>query len=120
MGRARGVRAGGGGAAGTADLAALLLGAASQIWPSVGYPMFGSRYFGAPHRDCERNARRALGDREFEAAFRRGMGLTVEDAVAYALGETPSTSDPDLSAVPQLTPREPQAAERHAQGMANR
>jgi predicted ATPase/DNA-binding CsgD family transcriptional regulator len=107
-------------AAGTAERAALLLGAANQIWPSVGYPMFGSRYFGAPHRDCERKARRALGDREFEATFRRGMGLTVEDAVAYALGESPNTSELDLSGVPQLTPREQQVAELIAEGLSNR
>jgi predicted ATPase/DNA-binding CsgD family transcriptional regulator len=106
--------------AATAERAALLLGAASQIWPSVGYPMFGSRYFSEPHRDCELKARRALGDREFEAAFRRGMGLTVEDAVGYAMGEAPNTSELDLSGVPQLTPREQQVAELIAEGLSNR
>jgi non-specific serine/threonine protein kinase len=106
--------------AASAERAAVLLGAASHIWPSVGYPMFGSRYFGAPHRECERKARRALGDREFEAAFRRGMGLSVEDAVAYALGEAPSTSELDPSWVPQLTPREQQVAELIAEGLSNR
>src|SRR2546430_6804516 len=107
-------------AGGTAERAALLLGAANQIWPSVGYPMFGSRYFGAPHRDCELSARRVMGDRDFEAAFRRGMGLGVEDAVAYALGEAPGTSELDLSGVPQLTPREQQVAELIAEGLSNK
>jgi DNA-binding CsgD family transcriptional regulator len=107
-------------AGGATERAALLLGAANQIWPSVGYPMFGSRYFGAPHRDCELTARRVMGDRDFEAAFRRGMGLGIDDAVAYALGEAAGTPDLDLSGVPQLTPREQQVAELIADGMSNR
>ncbi|OLB64638.1 MAG: hypothetical protein AUI10_10150 [Actinobacteria bacterium 13_2_20CM_2_72_6] len=107
-------------AAGTAERAAVLLGAANRIWPSVGYPMFGSRYFGAPHRDCEVAARRALGDRGFEAAFRRGTGLGIEEAVAYALGETPGTAELDLSGVPQLTAREQQVAALIAEGLSNK
>jgi DNA-binding CsgD family transcriptional regulator len=112
-------------AGGTAERAAILLGAANQIWPSVGYPMFGSRYFGAPHRDCELAARRDLGDRQFEMAFRRGMGLSVDDAVAYALGEdgvsaaiTPAEPEPPRTT--PLTPREHEVAALVGAGLSNR
>lgn len=69
------------------EAAATMLGSARRIWQSVGYPMFGSRYFGAPHGECESQTRRALGDRQFDSTFRSGMALSLDDAVAYALGE---------------------------------
>ena len=71
--------------------AATMLGSAQPIWAAVGFPMFGSRYFGAPHGECEKSARRGLGESAFEAAFRRGCEFGLEEAIAYALGDmTPS------------------------------
>ena len=112
-------------ASGAAERAALLLGAANQIWPSVGYPMFGSRHFAAPHRDCELAARRDLGDRRFEAAFRRGMDLSVDDAVAFALGEdgaagSAALGEPEAPRTTPLTPREQEVAELVGAGLSNR
>jgi non-specific serine/threonine protein kinase len=74
--------------------AAVLLGAAHRIWPTVGLPLFRSRYHIAAHEECEAGARRALGDLTFEAAFRYGTGLTLTQTVAYALDEKSRTVTP--------------------------
>ncbi|MFD7711700.1 ATP-binding protein [Streptomyces sp. NPDC059786] len=66
--------------------AALLQGAASRLWPSVGLPLFGSAHYNAPHQRCETTARRRLGDERYEAAVRAGALLGREAAVARALG----------------------------------
>ncbi len=66
--------------------AAVLLGAASRIWPSVGLPLFGSQYFNGPHDECVRRTREALTEREFAAAFDYGAGLPLDRAVVCALG----------------------------------
>jgi non-specific serine/threonine protein kinase len=39
------------------------------------------------HDECERRAREALGNNEFEAAWREGCSLHFDEAVAFALGE---------------------------------
>jgi non-specific serine/threonine protein kinase len=69
--------------------AATLQGAAQQIWRVTGLRLFGSKYFNAPHEECEELARDALGDGGYDAAFRRGTRLGLDDAVAYALGAGP-------------------------------
>ncbi|WP_239697626.1 ATP-binding protein [Streptomyces sp. F-1] len=71
---------------GDAAEAALLQGAASGLWPSVGLPLFGSDHYNAPHAQCEKSARRALGDTRYEECARRGAGLDRATAVARALG----------------------------------
>ncbi|WP_239568414.1 AAA family ATPase [Streptomyces sp. G44] len=69
--------------------AAVLQGAASRIWPSVGLPLFGSGNFGAPHAVCEEKARAALGDERYEECVRAGAGLGLDAAVARALRTGP-------------------------------
>jgi tetratricopeptide (TPR) repeat protein len=69
--------------------AATLQGAAQRIWRVTGLRLFGSKYFNAPHEECEELARDALGDRGYDAAFRRGTEFGLDDAVAYALGAGP-------------------------------
>ncbi|MGA4843131.1 ATP-binding protein [Streptomyces sp. G45] len=71
---------------GDAAEAAVLQGVAARIWPSVGLPLFGSEYFGAPHALCEAKAREGLGDARYEACVRSGEALTTDAAVARALG----------------------------------
>ena len=80
-------------------------------------------------RDCKRQARQALGETAFQAAYSRGVELTAEDAIAYALRQrrkertnkppgrpptpavpaAPAPAAPEPGATP-LTPRELQAA----------
>jgi predicted ATPase/DNA-binding CsgD family transcriptional regulator len=110
--------------AGAAHQAAVLQGAAHTIWSSVGLSQFGSQCFSAPHQTCEELARRALGDAGYEAGFHQGTELTLDDAVAYAMGNTksvPATATP--AAVPLATPltkRELQVAELIADGLSNK
>jgi predicted ATPase len=66
--------------------AAVLQGAAARMWPSVGLPLFGSAYFSTPHRLCEAEARRRLGDERYEECVRAGGRLDRAEAVGRALG----------------------------------
>ncbi|MCE7007019.1 hypothetical protein LWC34_29935 [Kibdelosporangium philippinense] len=81
-------------AQGTSYRAGVLLGAAAQIWPSVGFPLFGSQYFGAPLQQCETSVRCTLGDTGFDAAVHSGMAYTLDEAIAYALDEDPAATPP--------------------------
>ncbi|WP_328539824.1 ATP-binding protein [Streptomyces sp. NBC_00344] len=73
--------------------AALLQGAAGEIWGSVGLPLFGSKYYNAPHLSCEKQAREQLGARSYEAAVAEGSRMTPDAAVARAL-RGPVREDP--------------------------
>ncbi|MFD5824789.1 ATP-binding protein [Lentzea sp. NPDC060358] len=106
---------------GNAVRAATLLGATNEIWHTVGYPMFGSRYFGAPHGACESQAISALGEQEFRSVFRKGMDLELEDAIALAIGEEQADrAQPAAPAPTPLTRREQQVADLIAGGMSNK
>ena len=74
---------------GDAAEAAVLQGAAERIWPSVGLPLFGSAYYGRPRAECERLARRELGDARYESGRRAGAQLDPDAAVARALACRP-------------------------------
>lgn len=77
--------------------AALLQGAASRMWPSVGLPLFGSAYYNAPHERCAALSRQQLGDERYEECVRAGELLGQDAAVARALG---GAGVPPLGAVP--------------------
>ncbi|MEV6241269.1 LuxR C-terminal-related transcriptional regulator [Lentzea sp. NPDC051838] len=104
---------------GNAARAATLLGATNEIWQSVGYPMFGSRYFGAPHGECESATIAALGEQEFRAMFRKGLDLELDDAISFAIGEEQQPEPVTVTATP-LTKREAQVADLIAGGMTNK
>ncbi|WP_406405838.1 ATP-binding protein [Streptomyces sp. NBC_01643] len=74
---------------GDAAEAAVLQGAAERFWPSVGLPLFGSAYYGRPRAECERLARRELGDARYESGRRAGAQLDPDAAVARALACLP-------------------------------
>ncbi|AIG76515.1 protein kinase/LuxR family transcriptional regulator [Amycolatopsis japonica] len=101
--------------------AATLLGCAGRIWQSVGYPMFGSKYFGAPHGDCEARTREALGDSRYAVLARYGSEFTLEEAVAFALDEAEGTeSGPVAEVETVLTDREHEVALLITDGLSNR
>ncbi|MFC3456503.1 LuxR C-terminal-related transcriptional regulator [Amycolatopsis speibonae] len=114
-------------ARGESEKAALLLGAVQKLYPSAGgKPLANFPKFRAAHDACEQQARRALGDQEFQAAFDRGAGLKRAQAIACALGEVPrpaapapprATADDPLGS---LTRRERQVAELVAEGLSNK
>ena len=107
------------------ERAAVLLGAATGPLRSMGTTLDDNQHVAGYHRDCERQARQALGDAAFQAAYHRGLELPAEDVFAYALQQplkkqqkkppTPAVSD----GAP-LTPRELQVARLIAGGRSNK
>jgi predicted ATPase len=72
--------------AGDAHEAAVLQGAASSMWRSVGLRLFGSRFFNAPHTLCEERLLARMGSEAYAAALEEGALLGLDAAVARALG----------------------------------
>ncbi|WP_040836798.1 protein kinase domain-containing protein [Nocardia brevicatena] len=104
---------------GEAERAAVLMGAAQGVRPAgtrVATVFHNMLRF---HSECERMARRNLGDRRFDAAYRRGLDMSMDAAVTYALGEQPTGKGGMGSAV-ALTKRERQVAGLVAQGLSNK
>jgi non-specific serine/threonine protein kinase len=112
--------------------AARLLGAAARGWHDIGgSPMVGP--WAQYHQQCEADTREALGAATYDVEFDRGCELTLDDAVAYALGERPGPdrgtaergaaehgASDRRSDLPRLTRREREIAELVAQGLSNR
>ncbi|MEV7677243.1 AAA family ATPase [Streptomyces sp. NPDC088341] len=69
--------------------AAVLQGAASTLWGSIGPPLFGSGYFGGPRTLCERRAVELLGAARYAEYESEGRGLPLETAVRRALAGRP-------------------------------
>ena len=103
------------------ERAAVLLGAAAGLLQSIGTTLDSHQPLAGHHRDCERQAREALGETAFQAAYRRGRELPTEDALAYALQQPPKRPPaPAVSDGVPLTPREMQVARLVAGGRSNK
>jgi DNA-binding CsgD family transcriptional regulator len=104
------------------ERASRLLGATEATLRAIG-GMGGFKLFAAGHERCEAQLRHALGDDAYAAAVQRGTDLSLDQGVAYALGEQAATSSPapSLTHVPGvLTRRERQVAELIAEGLSTR
>jgi non-specific serine/threonine protein kinase len=100
--------------------AARLLGAADQQWQTIGGSTLSPYQAG---RQARTAVRETLGDATFDAEHRRGADLTLDDAVAYALGLQQIPAEQAISRPadqPRLTRREREIAELVAQGLTNR
>ncbi|RDI16227.1 non-specific serine/threonine protein kinase [Rhodococcus sp. AG1013] len=100
--------------------AAVMMGAAAELRHTVGSPpiLFPSLL---PYEEqSERKARRALGARAFETAYREGRSLDLEAAIAFALGERSDDRTAAARAPTDLTKREQQVAELVAEGLTNK
>ncbi|MGW6622046.1 protein kinase domain-containing protein [Nocardia sp. NPDC055002] len=105
---------------GDAERAAVLMGAAENLLraSASGFSVFpGLTHV---HDECELTVRRALGERRFDTAFRRGQAMGHNAAVSYALGEAPPRDAPALASQLTLTKRERQVADLIAQGLTNK
>ncbi len=107
------------------ERATVLLGTAAGLWRSMGgMTLDGFEYLAGYHRDCYRQARQALGEMAFQAAYHHGLELPAEDVLAYALRQ-PAERSPDEGPSPAapggapLTPREVQVARLVARGRSN-
>ncbi|MBC6456401.1 ATP-binding protein [Actinomadura sp. HBU206391] len=105
---------------GDAERAAVLLGASHELRRAHGADAMSRSAPHPSHDACVERTRQALGDTAHEAAFQRGAGLTVEQVVAQALGETPRPGATGRHGGPPLSPRESQVAELVAEGLSNR
>jgi predicted ATPase/DNA-binding CsgD family transcriptional regulator len=118
---------------GILERAAMLQGAAQRIWYDIGNDPMGKPREAGRGPVGTRQGRLTLDGHESEPAYRRGLELTVEEAIAYALGDLsvlPVRAVPDRStgsdpaSAPEmdagLTRRELEVAELIAEGMTNR
>jgi len=107
------------------ERAAVLLAAAAALWQPTATTLDSYQIFAGHHRDCEHQARQALGEAAFQAASRRGLDLPAADAVAYALQQPPENPPgkppaPAVSDGAPLTRRELQVARLIAAGRSNK
>jgi DNA-binding CsgD family transcriptional regulator len=106
------------------SLAARLLGVVDQQWRFIGGSPAGAGPLRQAHDDCVSAARRGLGPAGFDAEYRRGAQLTLDGAIAYALGEDRPSAKP-VTGQPAgeptgLTRREIEVAQLVADGLTNR
>ena len=109
------------------ERAAVLLGAATGLLQSISTTLDGYQHLVGHQRDCERQARQALGEAAFQAAYHRGLELPAADAVAYAVQQPDKPEKPPerppapaISGGAPLTARELQVARLIARGRSNK
>jgi non-specific serine/threonine protein kinase len=106
---------------GDRDRAAVLFGALGPLWHSIGAPSGGSGGVRAHHEPSRRALVEAMGERAYDRAARRGAQLSLEEAVAFYLGDSvrPAKRRRQQGMVPALTRRELEVADLVARGMTN-
>ena len=103
------------------ERAAVLLGAATGLLQFMGTSLDGFEHLVGFQRDCERQARQALGETAFQAAYHRGLQLPAADVLAYALQQPPEKPPaPAVSDGAPLTARQLQVARLIAGGRSNK
>ncbi|QIZ37812.1 LuxR C-terminal-related transcriptional regulator [Saccharopolyspora sp. ASAGF58] len=106
---------------GDAERAAVMFGITDAFWQQIGGSLTGWEAMREWSNQCQAQVRDTLGDPAYNAAFQHGQHLSLEEAVAYALGENPASQPTTApSAAPQLTRREREVAQLIAQGLTNK
>ncbi|GAA0366047.1 LuxR family transcriptional regulator [Microbispora corallina] len=110
--------------------AARMLGAADGVCRTAGVTALWVDRHREFHERCASALRAEMGERAFGGALRRGQWLTLDDALAEALGEQAAEGGtgerdedhgpPAEPAPSPLTPREDEIAELIAQGLSNK
>lgn len=101
------------------ERSALLLGCAEVIWRRIRISSSQTPQFAELRAFGKGLARDAAGTAAFEAAFRRGLAMPTELAVAVALEED-SENPADAADLGPLTRREAEVAQLVAEGLSNR
>jgi predicted ATPase/DNA-binding CsgD family transcriptional regulator len=107
-------------AAGTSRRAAVLLGAASSLWGSVGAQLYGSTHWMAERSRFERLAQQNLGEVAYQAEFDRGQAMGRDEVLQFALRERGERLSPATPRDSVLTRREREVAGLVALGLSNR
>ena len=93
------------------------------MWQRVGRVMYGAANWLRGHDACIANARTALGQAAYQAAFTGGAALTFDQTIAYALDHAPARRTAETSThgpASVLTRREREVAELVAEGLSDR
>ncbi len=102
---------------------AVLLGYAQAMRQTGGVSSIAIAGWRAQHDECAERTRRALGDKSYDANYRKGASGSFPQAVAYALGESPESAEPPRPPAAAdkttLTRRELQVAGLVAEGLTN-
>ena len=101
-----------------AELSATLLGVSESLGDSFGYARTGPEQAAA--NDASAAARERLGPAVFDAAWRKGKAMTVDEAVALALGRTAPVRVERPQRPGGLTGREIQIVLDITRGLTNR
>ncbi|MEV0779704.1 regulator [Streptomyces sp. NPDC050428] len=99
-------------AEGDAAEAAVLQGAATRLWQSVGAPLFGSPTFGAQREQCERRATELLGAESYGEHVAEGRALPPAAVVERALAGPRGRSAPPRQLSPGRRPTPESRADR--------
>jgi hypothetical protein len=103
------------------ERAATLMGITTRLAQTMGARLSQFPDAAAGRERAAQQVRAALGDQPYRAAFARGEGMSLDEAVAYALDETcPPAAPPRADAPTPLTRREQQVADLVAQGLSNK
>lgn len=111
---------------GESERAAVLLGATNQVWRTFGIGnLLDAPLYRPQHENCEVRARGALGEVRFDACFRHGCELSIDEIVSFAAGTTTEPAQNWTASAPirpstVLSRRELEVAALVAEGLTNR